>query len=252
MRIKVTFVSSYEDAQVMLNYNYTLSSMIYGITGSSSIDYCVYLNTKSNDPRGRRFKLFTFSNLLFSNYRVEQRYIRFGRCTIDWFVSSPVARFKENLLSGIEGRRFINIGGVKLDVQKVETIQAPVFSGEMKFTCISPITVTAGKCPKWKSPHYIRYDEDGFSEAVRKNLIKKYVVIHGKQPDDDRFEFEFDSEYIARRCGKIQKKIRFMNTDIVGFMAPFSVKGNPNLIEVGYHCGFGEKGSMGFGMAKPI
>ncbi len=33
-------------------------------------------------------------------------------------------------------------------------------------------------------------------------------------------------------------------------MSPFEVAGSPELIEIGYAAGFGEKGSMGFGMVK--
>jgi CRISPR-associated endoribonuclease Cas6 len=35
-------------------------------------------------------------------------------------------------------------------------------------------------------------------------------------------------------------------------MAPLEVTGSPELIETGYEAGFGEKGSMGFGMIREI
>ena len=46
------------------------------------------------------------------------------------------------------------------------------------------------------------------------------------------------------------ENINFKGTNIIGFMAPFEVTGNPALIETGFEAGFGEKGSMGFGMVK--
>ena len=59
-----------------------------------------------------------------------------------------------------------------------------------------------------------------------------------------------DEDYMKRRNGKITKNINFKGTNIIGFMAPFEVVGKPELIEMGYEAGFGEKGSMGFGMVK--
>ena len=53
-----------------------------------------------------------------------------------------------------------------------------------------------------------------------------------------------------KKSGKITKKINFKNTEIIGFMAPFEVTGNPELIEIGYEAGFGEKGSIGCGMVR--
>jgi len=53
-----------------------------------------------------------------------------------------------------------------------------------------------------------------------------------------------------KRTGKIIKNIQFKQTNIIGFLAPFTVIGSPELIRVGYEAGFGEKGSMGFGMVK--
>ena len=66
------------------------------------------------------------------------------------------------------------------------------------------------------------------------------------------FEIKIDTDYMNKKSGKIIKNINFKGTNIIGFMAPFEVTGSPELIEVGYEAGFGEKGSMGFGMVKEI
>jgi len=50
--------------------------------------------------------------------------------------------------------------------------------------------------------------------------------------------------------GKISKLIHFkkidnnIRTKIKGFEAPFTVVANPELIKIGYDCGFGNGGSM--------
>lgn len=68
--------------------------------------------------------------------------------------------------------------------------------------------------------------------------------------DDAKFSIKVDEEYMNKKNGKITKNINFKGTNIIGFMAPFEVNGNPKLIEIGYETGFEGKGSMGFGMVK--
>jgi CRISPR-associated endoribonuclease Cas6 len=150
-------------------------------------------------------------------------------------------------------------GKIKLVIEKVETLPKPEFRESMRFSCLSPITISKvinldgsnrfnrfnrSKC------YYLRPWEEGFSEAIKSNLIKKHRLIYGKGINDVHFEIKIDSAYMNKRAGKIIKNINFKDTNIVGFMAPFEVRGNPELIEVGYEAGFGEKGSMGFGMVK--
>ena len=94
--------------------------------------------------------------------------------------------------------------------------------------------------------------EEGFSEAIEKNLIKKYRLVHGKDIKSGDFEILVDKNYMNKRSGKITKKISFKSTEIVGFLAPFEVRGNPALIEIGYEAGFGEKGSIGCGCVKVV
>ena len=56
--------------------------------------------------------------------------------------------------------------------------------------------------------------------------------------------------YIARKQGRIHKLIRYKDTDIFCYLAPFEVEGDPALIRNGYECGFGEGNSKGFGMVE--
>lgn len=186
--------------------------------------------------------------------------IIFEKGPIHWFLSSPMRDFIQHLITGIffEGNE-IKIGPTDKEVpfiiEQVETLPRLEFKETMRFTCLSPITVSkvnslSGlnglKC------HYLRPWEEGFSEAIRDNLIKKYKLVYEKDIHSPDFKIAIDTEYMSKRSGKITKKINFKGTDIIGFIAPFEVRGNPELIEIGYEAGFGEKGSMGFGMVKEV
>jgi CRISPR-associated endoribonuclease Cas6 len=123
----------------------------------------------------------------------------------------------------------------------------------MRFTCLSPIVVSrpvesGGKL----RAHYYRYGEPGLSKAVRANLVEKFKLLYGHIPINQDLTIAFDASYIRRKRGKISKLIDFKGTRIKGILAPFTAEGSPELMEVGYEAGFGEKNSMGFGMAEVI
>lgn len=84
--------------------------------------------------------------------------------------------------------------------------------------------------------------------------MNKFELINRISPSSDSLEFIWDQEYLSNHK-RITKKITINenainSVDIIGMQAPFKIKGNPNLIKVGYECGFGEKNSTGFGMAE--
>lgn len=303
MRIRLTLLPADKKAVLPINYNYYLTSLIYRFIFSSSRDYSSFLHNEGYriGESKKGFKLFTYSMLNGKKYTVKSDVIIFENAPIIWEISSPVDVFLQHLITGAftQGHA-INIGnnqrGAGFLIDRVETAPKPEFKETMRFTCLSPITVSriydkkagAGKAAVNNFAaefnedvdkdggvfiddidlgcHYIRPWEDGFSEAIEQNLIKKYRLVYGKDPNGGLdnlgnfgkgnkkpdFRITIDKDYMNKRSGKITKKINFKNTEIIGFMAPFEVRGNPELIEIGYEAGFGEKGSIGCGMVREI
>ncbi len=269
MRVKLILMPFSQTAILPINYNYLLTSLIYKIIKNSSEDYSQFLHDKGyrmgNSKKG--FKLFTYSMLISDNLMVKRERIVFQE-EVQWHVSSPVNDFMQHLITGVfaEGQE-IKIGTagneVKFIITRVEALSVPEFKKTMHFTCLSPVTISkisfssfnrSNSSSGWTGStcHYLRPWEEGFSEAIKKNLTKKYKLVTGKDIDDTDFKITIDTEYMNRKNGKITKNINFKGINIIGFMAPFEVTGNPELIKIGYEAGFGEKGSMGFGMVKKI
>jgi CRISPR-associated endoribonuclease Cas6 len=125
----------------------------------------------------------------------------------------------------------------------------------MAFACLSPLVATTKREHNGKlSTHYYRYDDPALSEALRQNLIRKYRLIHGHEPEHADFALRFDSDFVRKKKDGIYKLVQYRArgevTQIKGIFAPFRVEGSPELIAVGYEAGFGEKNSMGFGMGE--
>jgi CRISPR-associated endoribonuclease Cas6 len=283
MRIKLTLFPANGKVILPVSYNYFLTSLIYKIIKNSSEDYSRFLHDEGYrlGESKKGFKLFTYSMLTSNKFKIGGEKIIFLNSHVQWQISSPLDNFIQHLVTGVfaEGQE-IEIGHInncssrsnglnglsglnRFLIERVETLPRPEFKGMMKFTCLSPVTVSkvvglnslnslnglsdlngSFKC------HYLRPWEDGFTEAIKNNMIKKYKLVHGKDIEDSEFAIKIDTDYMNRKSGKITKNIDFKGTNIIGFMSPFEVAGSPELIEIGYEAGFGEKGSMGFGMVK--
>ena len=233
-----------------INYNHLLTGVIYRFLAESNPEYASFLHNEGYGAEPRRFKLFTFSQLMAERRRVMGTRIRFDS-TLTWFVSSPVetflSHFADTLLT--EGR--LTIGGHQLQVRDVTIPRTPRFQSEMRFRCLSPIVMTTVRERDGKqSMHYCLPDDPAFSELVRRNLIRKHEVIHNRPPSDDAFTLQFDGNYIARRQGRVTRLIDFKGIKIKGVLCPLRVSGSRALIQTGYECGFGDKNSAGFGMVE--
>lgn len=263
MRITLTLFSLKQQGILPVNYNYFLTSLIYKIIQNSSEDYSRFLHDEGYrlGESKKGFKLFTYSMLRGERFKVTGDKVIFSKGRIRWQISSPLDIFLQHLITGVfaEGQK-IEIGPedskMSLIIERVETLPRPEFKETMYFTCLSPITVSTclnrSNGLNGLNCHYLRPWEEGFSEAIKNNLIKKYKLIYGKDIWDSGFKITVDTEYMNRKNGRITKNINFKGTNIIGFMAPFEVTGKPELIEIGYETGFGEKGSMGFGMVKSV
>lgn len=276
LRVRFSLLPVNQKTVLPINYSYFLTSLVYKIIRNSSQDYSAFLHDEGYKlgESKKGFKLFTFSMLKGGKYRADRREIVFIGGHIQWEISSPANDFIQHLIDGVfsEGQA-IRIGPEGREgrflIDHVETLPRPGFKETMKFTCLSPITVSkvTGRPTSEKGGeggfddlssnsalhcHYLRPWEDGFSEAIKDNLVKKYRLITGNELEDSDFQIKIDTDYMNKKNGKITKNIDFKGTNIIGFMSPFEVIGSPELIEIGYEAGFGEKGSMGFGMVKEI
>ena len=233
-----------------INYNYLLAGVIYRFLAESDPEYASFLHNEGYLAAEKRFKLFTFSQLMAERRRVTGDRIHFGS-TLTWLVSSPVERFLSHFADTLltEGR--LSIGTHDLLLKDVAVPRVPRFRSEMSFRCLSPIVMTTVREHNGKpSMYYCMPDDPELSELIRQNLLRKHEAIRGRAPHDDTLTFHFDTDYINRRNGRVTRLVDYKGIKIRGVLCPFRVSGSVALIETGYECGFGDKNSAGFGMAE--
>jgi CRISPR-associated endoribonuclease Cas6 len=268
MRVKITALTR-QSAIIPFNYNYALHSAIYALIEKSSSEYSRYLHDRGfiNQAVNKRFKLFTFSKLLFTRARIRKNGF-FDVKEISFVFSTPIEQSYEHLILGLFSDQtfHLNFTGKKINfsVTRVEAKPEVPFNNECKFICLSPIAVSTQreKANGRLEQHYLDYmnpeEREHFVENIKKNLINKYQTFHKTDYTNHshEFKFSFDVNYIAKRQGKISKLIHFkkidnnIRTKIKGFEAPFQIIADPELIKIGYAAGFGNDNSAGMGCGK--
>jgi CRISPR-associated endoribonuclease Cas6 len=253
MRLALSLRPDRVPCTISFDYAHALTAVVYGFLDSASHDYARFLHDEGYRSGTKRFKLFTFSQLLVPDRKIEKEGLVCLSSEISWQISSPISEFIEHLAQGLLSLGRMRLGENEFGIERVEVLLAPRFLREMSFRSLSPIVVAVGSEREGKfGARYLRADDPELSEAIRKNLLKKFVLVHGREPASHEFVMEFDGEYLRRKAEEIYRLVNYKSTKIKAIMAPFTVRGSAELIAMGYEAGFGEKNSMGFGMVEVI
>lgn len=266
MRLKLTLKSK-DYAPLPLNHNYALSSAIYKLLHLGSPDFSQFLHSTGYKLNDRSYKLFTFA-LTFEEYKIEDDSINLISPYAYLYISSPlIDDFVKNFVIGSFKNQNIELYAeyrkALLTIQQAELIPQPFFNHLTKFNPLSPLVLSTKVEHNGKLKQHFLVCEDDISEINRImniNLKNKYLLIRQKEYAGEGVILNWDNFFIDRAKRKNQrltKRIAITKDldnpiNIIAMKPPFSLKGDPHLMEIGYQCGFGEKNSMGFGLAEVI
>ncbi|TAL66717.1 MAG: CRISPR-associated endoribonuclease Cas6 [Bacteroidetes bacterium] len=255
MRINISLESAKDEYKLPINYLYPLSAVVYKIFATGSESIAKWLHEKGfSDKSGRNLKLFNFSNLVFGKYQINPDFIRcMGSCS--FIFSSPIeTELIQTFINGIINLQSFQIGNKKYQsefrISGIQLEKPPQFDDEQIFKTKSPISVsTIIEIKGEKKIYYYRPEDSGFTEAIQKNLIKKYEMIYQKTYNGT-IEVSIPkgatpkSKLITIKEGSIEE------TKIKAFLTTISIKAEPDIMKTAYYCGLGERNSLGFGMLE--
>lgn len=260
------YLKSTGESHLPLNYNYFLSSAVYNLLRFGKPEFSKFLHDKGYKFQGRSFKLFTFS-LHFKKFSIDKDKIILLSPDVSLLISSPIIEeFLKGMVIGAFRQKEFTLKALNnelnFSIEQIEETPEPVFEERMKFTLLTPLVLSTHETDSSKnSQYFIRFSDDinMINRIFNNNLKTKYKIVNGKEYEGDDLIFQWDRDYINRMLSKnkrIIKKTAIYSKNniiyIIGNQAPFSLCGDPELIKIGYQAGFGEKNSMGFGMAKAV
>ena len=240
-RIKLELLPK-DEARLTIHYKHHVQSMLYS---NISEELSTFLHDYGFQVGKRRFKLFTFSDLMgrFKMLRNSKEIKFLGPVYL--YVSSPIQRFVNELGTTILRKGYVYIDKTPFIVRKMEVLRQPEIGNEHKIKTLSPITIYSTLyTPEGgrKTYYYSPYERE-FSTLATKNAVKKFFALHRKKIDG----------YIELKPVRVEEKIlKYKGTIIKGWKGIFIIRGSPKLIETVYQAGVGSKNSQGFGMFEVI
>jgi len=245
-----------------MNYMYFLSAWIYKTIHAGDSDFSTWLHEQGYRYENKRFKLFTFSRVFIHPRwkRVGDRLKIFsGRAELQ--ISFYVDQAVEHFVIGLFQNQRFTIGDRKSKagfmVQTVERLSEPEFTPEMRFRCLSPICLS--RTPDDKSTaEYLAPDAGGYAQYFFDNLLYKYLsaqpvaVTIDEMRDKMQRTQPFSLEILSDPKSHLEKikAERPEQIFVRGYFYDFKISAPPELLAFGYHAGFGEKNSLGFGCVE--
>lgn len=259
MRLRLVLEPRKSFTKVPINYQYPLSAAIYKILQQASPEYAEFLHNRGySSAAGRLMKLFTFSKLRIPGGRLRGRALTGSRGGWQLQIGSPMHdEFVQNFVLGLfeTAQLTIAAAGIRGDfqIQQVEALAPPAFENTMRFKCLSPLVVSTMHEHKGRlTPYYLRPDDAGLSEALRRNLEEKHKIIHGPLPEKPDLFFEIQKQDKPRSKLITIKEGTPSETQIKAFETYFTLKGSPEMMQTAWECGLGEHNSQGFGMIEAV
>jgi CRISPR-associated endoribonuclease Cas6 len=261
MRIRIAV--QFESKKISVNYNYGISAAIRKFLriGTPKFSEFILDNGYRIDPK--KFDLFTFSlrfeKMVMSgpiiNLVSPKAYINLSFPIINDYIDFDqfASSVKRNFYVKIEGEE-VNIKGLKIDF-----LPETSFGTDMRFIFLSPLVLSTFRFVNKKEKTYFLRPEDRheLNTLLRDNLIEKHQII-SKNPNylAGPLHVIWDPEYSQKHL-RITKKICIENpkakpTEVIGILSPCTIMGDSNLIRTGFIAGFGDKTSLGLGMADHL
>lgn len=262
MRFKIKIEPKLKSSDIVLpiNYQYPLSSFIYKSIHEGNSELADWLHKHGFILENKKFKLFTFSQLSGSRYKIIEDRIIYKPDNLIFDLSFFPVELSESFVIGLFKNREFGLGDKKsradFTVSSIERLPEPKFHSSMDFKAVTPVVITTKHNETDRYAQYIKPGDEGYIEKVKNNLLEKYAALCNfyNKPiafdDTNGFFMEFTSKPFKK--GITFKQGTPQESKIIGYQYNFNITAPVELIRTGYYAGFGEKNSQGFGCCEVI
>lgn len=262
MQFKLTLRPTVRQTLVPFNYAYRLSAFIYAVLADADAQYAHFLHSQGYEYSStRRFKLFTFSDLVIPNARVDAKAggLWVNSPHIEWIVSFYIDKAAQHFIMGLFQDQRCVIATPKhraeFIIERVEAIPIEITSNTVQLRTLSPVVI-AEKDERGMDQYLYPRDAQ-FGPLLISNLLAKWesvqrAVSTGASPDD-----EFDIPSLTYRLlSDREPRSRLLTikedsksqTQVRGYYGfTFELSGPRELLELAVLAGVGRYNAEGFG-----
>lgn len=267
MRLKLTLTVDRRFNILPINYQYLISSWIYQTIHAGNSDFSRWLHRQGYSYENKRFKLFTFSKLFIQpKWKQEEDRLQIlsGKAALQ--LSFYVDKAVEHFIIGLFQNLHFSLGDrrseARFQVLTIERLPDPAFGNGAVLDCLSPLCLSRSNQERGQ-PEYLAPDYPDYPQYFFDNLLYKYLAAgQSSPPAGGAGEGGIDS--LRERAGAqhpltleilseprssliTMKADKPQETRVRGYSFRFKITAPPELIGFGYHAGFVEKNSLGFG-----
>lgn len=241
--VRVTMEFTSPKSELVLPFHYTewLQAAIYHSMGNP-VAQAVHDTGFPVDKRS--LKLFTFSRLL-GKYRANRETLTLY-FPLKLVIASPLTMMIQELVNAIIVRSEFRLGPERLTLSTVAMDKTELNRTHIRVRTLSPLS-THSTLKKGDGSTYTVYyhpREREFSHYVTQNLLRKYQAIHGEP------WWTQDAPHVhVQPCSEPKMNlVYYKDTIIKGYSGAFDISGPPELLQIGWDAGFGDRNSQGFGL----
>lgn len=243
MRIRLK-LKTVEEQLIDYNYNADLNNLVYEITRDANPDLARDLFNEGIIVGDQPIKPYTFSRLLFENYRATRDGL-LVRGDGEWLLTTPVDDLAEDFINGMIGRYQVQIGRNKFTVERHQMIKDPDLEGEMDCFMLGPVVTSV-----------IREDgrevfchplQSEFYDLLREDLVFKVKQIYGETINlsDIQISIINPEKFDLERSANL---IHYQGKNIKCYLFKFKIAAPPKALKLAFNWGLGSFNHQGFGM----
>lgn len=255
MRFKLTLQIQPEvmGRELPINYQYPLQGVIYHTLEKSDLQFSTWLHENGYQQNGKRFKLFTFSNLIVPQYGIDKQRERlivksdFVMLYITFLPEKSTQQFIQGLFQQQTFQVADRISGVQFLVREIQVMPSLDYQPDMIFRTMSPVCVSFRNERGYMD--YLSPTDPRYEQGILTGLLDRYNTIYGTPFNGTPYCHlqllnEPKSSLVRIKAGTPSE------TRVRGYRYQFKLDLPEELMHIAYESGLGEKGSMGFGMIE--
>ncbi len=237
--MQITIVFKGENITLPLARNEIIQGFIYKAASEDPV-FSEKLHNVGKDFNGRKYKLFTFSELN-GKYSVEDKKIIYPS-TASLTVRSFDPYLIQLLLLYCSKNKYVKLGNNLVETKNVKIDEFHIYENQIAVKTLSPITVY--NTTEDGHTIYFAPDEPDFYNGIRINAERKYKSHFG---NDEAFDLSIRA---VENHKYIKRATKFKSTFITAWHGEFILEGSPKILDFLFETGLGSKNSEGFGMLE--
>lgn len=267
MQFKLTLRPTARQTLVPFNYAYRLSAFIYAVLADADAQYATFLHQQGYEySPTRRFKLFTFSDLIIPNARIDPKAGGLWVTTphIEWIVSFYVDKAAQHFIMGLfQDQRCViatpkhraNPGRAEFIIERVEAIPLEISSTTVTLRTLSPVVI-AEKDERGMD-QYLHPADVQYGPLLIDNLLAKWNSVPRAVASDATSDDDFPTSAVTYHLlSKREPRSRLITikedsrseTKVRGYYGfTFELSGPPELLELAVLAGVGKYNAIGNG-----